>query len=93
MNHTPDTITYSSVVTRETVPIALTMVALHDLEVKTADVLNSYMTAPNVEKIWMVLGPEFGYDAHKSALITRTLYGLNCASASFRAHLAQGMRE
>ena len=36
MTHIPDTITYSSVVTRETVWITLTMAALHDLEVKAA---------------------------------------------------------
>ena len=38
ITHTPDIITYSSVVTTETVCIALTMGALHDLEVKAADV-------------------------------------------------------
>ena len=38
MTHTLDIITYSSIVTRETVHITFTMVALHDLEVKTADV-------------------------------------------------------
>ena len=58
MTHTPDTITYSSVVMRETVCIALTMVALHDLEVKAADVLNAYVMEPNHEKIWTVLSPE-----------------------------------
>ena len=57
MIHTLDTITYSSVVNRETVCIALTMVALHDLEIKAADVLNAYVMAPNCEKIWTVLGP------------------------------------
>ena len=46
MTHTPDTVTYSSVVTRETVHIALTMAALHNLEVKAGDVLNAYVTAP-----------------------------------------------
>ena len=35
------------VATRETVSIALTMVALHDIEVKVADVLNTYIMAPN----------------------------------------------
>ena len=39
-----------SVVTREMVCIALTMMALHDQEVK-ADVLNAYVMAPNCEKI------------------------------------------
>ena len=60
--HTLDTIIYSSVVMRETVCITLTMVVLHDLEVKAADVLNAYVTAPNHEKIWTVLGQEFGDD-------------------------------
>ena len=51
MTHTPDAITYySSDVTRETGHIALTIAALHDLEVKAADVLNAYETAPNRKK-------------------------------------------
>ena len=49
--HTLAAITYSSVVTRETVHIALTMMVLHDLEIKAADVLKAYLTAPNREKI------------------------------------------
>ena len=40
-----DVITYSSVVTRETVCIALIMAGFHDLEVKAADALNAYLTA------------------------------------------------
>ena len=57
MTHTPDTTTYSSVAMRETVNIALTMVALHGIEVKAADVWNAYVMAPNRDKIWTVLGP------------------------------------
>ena len=71
MTHTLDTIMYSSVVTRETVYIALTMVALHNLEVKAADVFNAYLMAPNCE--WTVLGPEYGDNAGKSAIIGRVL--------------------
>ena len=40
--------------------ITLTMVALHDLEFKSADVLNTYVKAHNREITWTVLGPEFG---------------------------------
>ena len=76
MTNTPDTIMDSSVVSREMVFIALTMVVLHNLEVKAADVLNDYVTAPNLEKIWAVLGPEFGDNAGKSAIIVRALYRL-----------------
>ena len=93
MTHTPDTIPYSSVVTRETVCIALTMSALHDLQVKVVDVLNANVTAPSHEKIWALLGPEFGDDVAKSTIIVRALYKLKSAGASFWAHLAQCMQE
>ena len=82
MTHTPDTLTYSSVVTRETVHFALTMVALHNLKVKATDILNAYVMTPNNEKILTVLGPEFGDNAGKSAIIVRALYGLKSAGAS-----------
>ena len=89
----PATMTYASVVSRETVRIALTIAALNDLEVKVGDVLNAYITAPITEKVWTVLGPEFGQDAGKRAIIVRALYGLKSAGAAFRAHLASFMRQ
>ena len=46
-------------VTRETVHIALNMAALHDLEIKAADILNDYVVTSNREKIWTVFGQEF----------------------------------
>ena len=45
----PEVITYSNVITKKTVQIALTMAALQGLEVKVADVLNAYVTANNRE--------------------------------------------
>ena len=69
MTKAPPTITYASVVSRETVRLALTIAALKDLEVKVGDVLNAYITAPITEKVWTILGPEFGPDAGKTAII------------------------
>eukprot|EP01082_Thalassiosira_pseudonana_P000070 g27.t1 g27 contig1:60384-63019(+) len=83
----PATMTYASVVSRETVRIALLIAALNDLPVWAADIMNAYVTAPNQEKIWTTLGPEFGEDAGKKAIIVRALYGLKSAGASFRNHL------
>jgi len=93
MTKAPATITYASVVSRETVRIALLMAALNDLNVKVGDVLNAYITAPITEKVWTVLGPEFGTDVGKRAIIVRALYGLKSAGAAFRAHLASFMRQ
>ena len=92
MTDVPPTITYSSVVGRETVCIALTLAALNDLEVKVADIMNAYVTAPTEEKIWTILGPEFGDDQGKKAVIVRALHGLKSAGASFWHHLANDMK-
>ena len=89
---TPATLTYASVVSRESVRIALTLAALNDLEVKAADIQNAYLTAPNKERIWTRLGPEFGGDEGKRALVVRALYGLKFAGASYRSHFADCLR-
>ncbi len=93
MTKAPATITYASIVSCETVRIALLMAALNDLNVKVGDVLNAYITAPITEKVWTVLGPEFGIDAGKSAIIVHALYGLKSAGAASRTHLASFMRQ
>jgi hypothetical protein len=54
---TPNAITYASVVSRESVSIALTLAALNYVDVKMADIENAYLTAPITEKVWTVLGP------------------------------------
>ena len=43
-------------VSRESVRIALTLAALNDLEVKTSDIQNAYLTAPCSEKVHTMLG-------------------------------------
>jgi hypothetical protein len=83
MTKAPATITYASIVSRETVHIALLMAVLNDINVKVGDILNAYITAPITEKVWTVLGPEFSTDAGKSAIIVCALYGLKSAGAAF----------
>ena len=73
--------------------MALTIVALKDIEVKVGDVLDAYITAPITEKVWTILGPELVPDTGKSALIVRALYGLKSAGTAFCAHLALRMRK
>jgi hypothetical protein len=84
--------TLASVVSRESVRVALTLDALNDLDVKMADIENAYLTAPITEKVWTVIGPELGDDAGKRALIVRALYGLQSVGAAFRNHLAECMK-
>lgn len=87
----PATLTYASVVSRDTVRIALTIAALNALEVKASDIEGAYLTAPVKEKIWTRLGPEWGDRAGQRAIVVRALYGLKSAGNSFRSHLADCM--
>jgi hypothetical protein len=89
---TPHVMTYASVVSRELVRISLTLDALNDVDVKKADIENAYLTSPITEKVWTVLGPEFGDDAGKRVLILRALYGLKSAGVAFRNYLAECMK-
>ena len=91
MTKAPATIAYDSVVSRETVRIALMIATLNDLEVKSGDILNACVQAPVTEKVWATLGPEFSKDARKTAVIVRAIYGLKSAGAAFRSHLAKCM--
>ena len=84
---TPSTITYSSVVSRDSVRICLTLAALNDLDVLSCDIQNAFLTAPCREKIYTTAGPEFGSEAGQTMLVVRALYGLKSAGASFRSFL------
>ena len=66
MTHTLDVIIYSSVITRESVHIALTIALLHDQEVRE-------VMAHIREKIRTVIGSEFGDDAGMFAIIVEVL--------------------
>ena len=48
----PASITYSTVISRDSVRILLTIAALNDLEIFGADVQNAFLSAPNLEKVW-----------------------------------------
>jgi hypothetical protein len=69
------------------------LAVLNALEVKTSDIANAYLSAPCVEKICVMFGPEWGADAGKKAIIVCSLYGLKSAGNAFRNHLADCMRE
>lgn len=84
----PAAVTYSSVVSRDSVRVALLLAGLNGLDILSGDIQNAYLSAPNREKVYCKAGPEFGSDCGKIMIIVRALYGLKSAGAAFRAHLA-----
>ena len=89
----PSSITYSSVVSRDSVRIALTLAALNDLDILSCDILNAYLTAPCRELFYCIAGPEFGSDKGKIYLVQKALYGLKSSGAAFRAFLADHLHD
>ena len=90
---TPSHVTYSSVVSRDSVRICLLAAALNDLDILSADIENAYLAAPCAEKIWTRGGPEFGSDAGQPFLVISALYGLKSSGAAFRSFLALKLDE
>jgi hypothetical protein len=86
---TPTAMTYSSVVSRDSVGIALTIAALNDLNIMACHIQNAYLTADCREKGWTAAGPKFGSEAGLPMIIKKALYGLKSSDAAFRAHLAE----
>ena len=62
---------------------------LNDVEINLDAILNVYVQAPVKEKVWTNLGPEFGKDVSKTAVIVRASYDLKSTGAAFRSHLAK----
>lgn len=87
--------TYSTVVSRDSVRIILTIAALNGLSLRATDIGNAYLNAPNKERVHVKCGPElFGPEAKgKTAVIVRALYGLKSAGNAWRHHLSQYIRD
>jgi hypothetical protein len=90
---TPGSITYSSVVSRDSVRLAFLIAGLNDLDVLAGDVTNAYLNASCRERIWFEGGIETGEDQGKVLIVTRALYGLKSSGAAWRADLAASLRD
>ena len=88
---TPAAMTYSSVVSRESIRIAITISALNDLYVLDYNIQNAYLTSDCREPVWVVAGPKFGSKGGKNMLARKAHYGLNSSGTAFRAFLAETM--
>ena len=93
MTDPPSFITYSSVVSRDSVRISFLLAALHEIDMWSCDVTNAYIQAPTKENIWFIADAEFGDNAEKKVLIIRALYELKGSSVAQRSQFVQGMSD
>jgi hypothetical protein len=88
MTDPPASITYASVVSRESVRIAFLIAALNGLDIAAADIGNAYINAPCRERVGITCGAEWGPLQGMKAKIVRALYGLKSSGAAWRSHLS-----
>jgi len=93
MTDPPTEITYSSVVSRDSVRIGFLIAALNDLDLVAADIGNAYLQADTKEKIYAIAGPEFGGLQGRKMIIIRALYGLKSSGAAWHDHFAQTLHD
>jgi hypothetical protein len=87
-------LSYSSVVSRDSVRICLMLAALNGLDVMSADIQNAYLTANCREKVYTRAGPEFGEGQKgKIFIIRKAVYGLRSSGASFWSKLRGRLHE
>lgn len=77
MTDPPSIITYSSVMSRDSKRIDFLLAALNYLELVVADIGNSYLQAPTMEKNYAVAGPEFDEMQGRKMIIVRVYMDLN----------------
>jgi hypothetical protein len=89
MTDAPVNLTYSSVVSRDSVRLAFLIAALNDIDILSGDIGNAYLQAHTREKVHTICGMEFGQKYHRRfAIIRRALYGLKSSGAAWRAQFA-----
>jgi hypothetical protein len=73
---TPSTLTYSSIISWESVHIAFPLATLNDLKLLSADIFNAYINADSHEKVYFIAGGKFGlHNKGKTVIITRLCMG------------------
>jgi hypothetical protein len=92
LTDTPAQLTYSSVVSRESVRIAFLITALNEIDILAADIGNAYLQTPCREKIHTTAGPEFGPNrVGQTVIIVRAMYGLKSSGTAWHAQLCENL--
>ena len=85
----PTSLTYSSVVSRDSVRIAFLLAGLHGLNLMACNIGKTYLNTDCREKIWKVAGPDFPAEWQGKPLrVVRALYGTKSSGASWRHMLS-----
>ena len=86
----PKSMTYSSVVSRESVRIAFLAAGLNGLKISACDISGAYLNAPVGEKVYFIAKIECGIaNKGRVMIIVRALYGLKSSAKAWRTFFSK----
>lgn len=84
----PTSMTYSSVVSRDSIIIGFLIAALNNLDILAGDIQNAYLNAETKEKIYFIAGDEWKANRCRIVVVVRALYGLKSSALQFQNHIS-----
>ena len=91
MTEAPNSITYSRVVSHDSIRIGFLLAYLHGIFTTAIDMDNAYLNARCMEKIWFIGGDKYREDKGRILIIVLALYGLKYAGLFWRSALAAAL--
>ena len=89
----PTSMTYASVVSRESVRIAFLLASLNNQDILTGDIGNTYLNAPSLEKVYYRPSLEWGEGMQGSiCVIICVLYGLKSSAKAWRTCMCSTLK-
>ena len=85
MTETPTSLTYSSVVSRDSVKFGFLIATLNDLDIMACDISNAYLNAPCHKCIWLLAGTECRDCQGMVCKLVWALYGLKSSGTAWHA--------
>ena len=93
LTNPPISMTYASVVSRESVRIAFLLAALNNLEILGGDIGNAYLNVMTTESIYYRAGNYWGSMIKGRVLvIVRALYALKTSANAWRTHFCNTLQ-
>ena len=88
LTDTPSSMTYASVVGRDTVTMSFLVAALNDLNILADNIQNAYLNAETKENIFFYSGDEWRSNRGRIIVIRRALYRMKSSALMWRNHLS-----
>ena len=91
VTNVPTHMTYTSVISCDTVRIGFLVAAFNGLDILAVDIKNSFLEAPTQEKIFFYDGNEWKYDKDRVVVVICALCVLKYSALQFRKNLAENL--